>query len=301
MLARLDGLAPRGRAAVLLAAVLWSTGGLANKALPIGGLAIVGGRALVTVAFYALLLRPDLRRARLTSAVPYAAMLLTYVTATKLTTAANAIVLQYSGTAWLMVLGPWFLREPLRRGDLLAALACLAGVALCAFDVGAGTSAAGSSLRETAALGNGLAVASGVFYAFAVLAMRRDTLEGREVASTTLGNLLAAAVALPLAATPGEAYLEGPVIGGLLWLGVGQIGIAYLLFQRGMRTVPAATAALLVLIEPVLSPVWTWLGTGEAPGAGTLAGSAVVIGVLAVREGHALRAAARGAAGTGAA
>ncbi len=285
MLARLDDLVPRGRSAVLLAAVLWSTGGLAIKALPLSGLAIVGARALVTVAFYVVARQPDLRRARLTSAIPYAAMVLTYVTATKLTTAANAIVLQYSGTAWLIVLGPWFLREPLRRGDLLAALACLGGVALCALDVGAPE----GPLRDTAALGNALALASGVFYAFAVLAMRRDTLEGREVASTTLGNLLAALVALPLAATPLGDFLHGPVLGGLLWLGVVQIGIAYLLCQRGMRTVPAATAALLVLVEPVLSPLWAWWGTGEAPGPWTLAGGAVVVGVLAAREWRGLR------------
>jgi DME family drug/metabolite transporter len=288
VLARFDPFVPTGRAAVLLAAVVWSTGGLAIKALPLSGLAIVGARALVTVAFYALVCRPDLRRARLSSALPYAAMLLTYVTATKLTTAANAIVLQYSGTAWLIVLTPWFLREPLRRGDLLAALACLGGVGLCALDVGAPE----GPLRETAALGNALALASGIFYAFAVLAMRRDLQEGREVASTTLGNLLAALVALPLAATPLGDFLHGPVVGGLLWLGVVQIGIAYLLFQRGMRTVSAATAALLVLIEPVLSPLWAWWGTGEAPGPWTLAGGGVVVGVLAAREWRGMRSAA---------
>jgi drug/metabolite transporter (DMT)-like permease len=279
---------PSGRLAILLAAILWSSGGLFIKAAPLDGLQVVAGRAIVTVLFQLAVLRPDLRRARWASAVPYACMLVTYVTATKLTTAANAIVLQYSGTAWLLLLAPRVLGEPVRRADLGVVALCLVGMGLCALD-----SPSGATLAETAWLGNLLATASGGFYAIAILGMRRDTLEGRETASTTLGNALAAGFAVALAPVlgtgPWSRALEPVALGALLWLGVVQIGVAYLLFQRGLRTTPAATAALLVLVEPVLSPAWVWLGTGEAPGAWTLAGGAVVLGAIAAREVRGLR------------
>jgi drug/metabolite transporter (DMT)-like permease len=184
------------------------------------------------------------------------------------------------------------LGEPVRRADLGVVALCLLGMGLCALD-----SPAAPALAETAWLGNLLAATSGVFYAIAILGMRRDTLEGRETASTTLGNALAAMAAVALAPVLGTGawsrVLEPVALGALLWLGVVQIGIAYLLFQRGLRTTPAATAALLVLIEPVLSPAWVWLGTGEAPGAWSLAGGAVVLGALAARELRALPAPAQ--------
>ena len=272
--------APEGRAAILLAALLWSSGALFIKGAPLEGLEVVGGRAVVTVIFQLLVLRPDLRRARWTSALPYAAMMVTYVTATKLTSAANAILLQYSGTAWVLLLGPRLLGEPLARRDLAVAGVCLLGMGLCLRD----SPAPEAGLAETAGTGNLLALASGVFYALTLLSMRRDSVEGTATASTTLGNLLAAGGALALAKAPASAYFTPLALGALLWLGVVQIGIAYLLFQRGLRTVPAATAGLLVLLEPVLSPLWVWWGRGEAPGAWTVAGGALIVLALGARE-----------------
>ncbi len=266
--------APDGAAAVLLAALLWSSGGLFIKLAPGGGLLVAGGRALVTGIFYLAVF--GLRgRPRLSSAVVYAAMILTFVTATKLTTAASAILLQYTGTAWVLVLGPLLLRERVRRADVATVAACLVGVGLCILDAGSS-----SALAATAPLGSLLGAVSGVFFALTIVAMRRDTLEGDPLASTTAGNLLAAAIALPLAHDELPRLLDPVGLGTLLWLGVVQMGIAYVLFQRGLRTVPATRAGLLALLEPGLSPLWVWLGTGERPGPWTLAGGAVVLGAL---------------------
>lgn len=245
----------------------------------------------MTALFYAFVLwpltparSPDLRAARWTSAVPYAAMMITYVTATKLTTAANAILLQYSGTAWVLLLGPRLLGEPLQRRDLVVAGVCLLGMGLCLQDGGTPD----PSLAATSSWGDLLAVASGGFYAATLLTMRRDAVAGTSTASTLLGNLLAAPVAFGLAAAfdglDMAAFLDPGAIGALLWLGVVQIGVAYLLFQRGLRTVPAATAGLLVLIEPVLSPLWVWIGRGEAAGPWTIGGGALIVTALAARE-----------------
>lgn len=271
--------APDGAAAILLAALLWSSGGLFIKLAPGGGLLVAGGRALVTGIFY-LAVFGMRGRPRLSSAVVYAAMILTFVTATKLTTAASAILLQYTGTAWVLVLGPLLLCERVRRADVATVAACLVGVALCILD--AGTS---PELAATATLGNLLGAVSGVFFALTIVAMRRDTLDGEPagdpLASTTAGNFLAAAIALPLAHDELPRLLDPIGLGTLLWLGVVQMGVAYVLFQRGLRSVSASRAGLLALLEPALSPLWVWLGTGERPGPWTLAGGAIVMAALA--------------------
>lgn len=279
--------ASRGAAWVVLAAVLWSSGGLFIKWAPLPGLAVAGGRAAVTALFYLAVLRPDLRRASLTTALTYALMILSFVTATKLTTAASAIFLQYTGTAWVLVAGPRLLGEPLRRVDGVAAAAALLGMGLCLLD---GSQAGADSAQRWQ--GDVLGAISGVFFAGTVIAMRRDARPGAPYdaqASTTLGNLLAAALALPLSAEALGGALQPAAVGALLYLGVVQMGLAYLAFLKGLRVVPAATASLLALAEPALSPLWVLLGTGERPGAWTLAGGAVVLSALAGRAWWAAR------------
>lgn len=265
-----------GAPAVLLAALLWSSGGLFIKWAPLSGLAVAGARAVITAAFYFAVLRPNLRQASWRTALAYAGMILTFVTATKLTTAANAIFLQYTGTAWVLALGPRLLGEPLRRVDLVAVVLCLGGMALCVLDGFASGRLAGDALGAL----------SGLFFAATVVGMRSDARpgSGRDAnASTTLGNLLAAAVALPFVSGDLGAALEPRALGVLLYLGIVQMGIAYLVFLRGLRTMPAAAASLLAMLEPVFNPLWVFLGTGEQPGPWSLLGGGVVLGVLAGR------------------
>jgi DME family drug/metabolite transporter len=271
----------QGPLAILLAALLWSSGGLFIKVAPLPGLLVAGGRAVVTSVFYLALLRPDLRKARWSTALVYAGMILTFVTATKLTTAANAILLQYTGTAWVMALGPRLLGEPLRRVDIATVLACLGGMALCVLDH------AGTASAPRPILGNALAAVSGLFFAGTVLAMRRDARPDSPVdaqASTTLGNLVAVAIALPLAHQDLALLWNRDAMLVLLWLGVVQMGVAYLLFLRGVRTVPAATASLLALVEPAANPLWVFLGTGERPGVTSVLGGVIVLGALGLRS-----------------
>jgi drug/metabolite transporter (DMT)-like permease len=259
--------------AVAGAAILWSSGGLFIKLAPMPALAVACGRSLIAGVFYLVVLRPNLRLARWTTAAAYAGCIVTFVSATKLTTAANAIFLQYTGPAYVLMLSPWLLDEPLRPIDVACVVLSLAGMSL--FFVG--------KVEAGQTLGNVLGVVSGVFFALTIVLLRRDARGGRDDAlpSTTLGNLIAAAVTLPW------ALKALPISGGglvvLLYLGVIQLGVAYWLFVKGVRKVPAAEASLISMLEPVLNPVWVLIGTGERPGAWAIGGGAIVIGAVVLR------------------
>lgn len=266
----------RGAAlAVAGAAVLWSSGGLFIKLAPMPALAVACGRSLIAAVFYMIVLRPNLRAARWTTAAAYAGCIVTFVTATRLTTAANAIFLQYTGPAYVLLLSPWLLRESFRRIDGVCVALSLLGMSL--FFVG--------KVEAGQALGNGLGVVSGVFFALTVVLLRRDAKSGRDTAlpSTALGNLLAAAVTLPWALQSLPEMTSARGAGVLLYLGVVQLGVAYLLFIRGVRKVPAAEASLISMLEPVLNPIWVLIGTGERPGPWALLGGAIVIAAVVVR------------------
>src|SRR5204862_5238632 len=261
--------------AVVCAALLWSSGGLFIKIAPFGPLGVACGRALVTTLFYLLVLRPNLRGARISTGLVYAACIVTFVSATKLTTAANAIFLQYTGPAYVLLLSPFLLDEPFRPIDAVCVALSLAGMSL--FFVG--------KVEPGQAIGNVVAIASGVFFALAIVLLRRDAKGGTGDAlpSTTLGNLLAAALTAPWAwqAAPSMLSLQGVAV--LLYLGIVQLGLAYFLFTRGVRRVPAAEASLISMLEPVLTPVWVLIGFGERPGRWAIAGGAIVVAAVVVR------------------
>jgi drug/metabolite transporter (DMT)-like permease len=257
------------------AAILWSSGGLFIKLAPMPALAVACGRSLIAGLFYLALLRPNLRAARWTTALAYAACIVTFVSATKLTSAANAIFLQYTGPAYVLVLSPFLLDEPFRPIDAVCVALSLAGMSL--FFVG--------KVEAGQTVGNLLAIASGVFFALTVVLMRREAKggSGDALPSTALGNLIAAALTLPWALKAAPQVLTAQGAGVLLYLGIVQLGLAYFLFVRGVRRVPAAEASLISMLEPVLNPVWVLIGFGERPGRWALAGGAIVIAAVVVR------------------
>ena len=264
------------RRAVLLvaaAALLWSSGGLFIKLAPMPGLAVACGRAIVATLFYLAVLRPDLRKARFSTALAYAGCVVTFVTATKLTTAANAIFLQYTGPAYVLLLSPFLLDEPFRPIDAICVVLSLAGMSLFFID----------KLEAGQLAGNLIATLSGVFFALTVLLIRRDAKSGSGDAmpSTTLGNALAALGTAPFAGDLLHVSAIGVLV--LLYLGVMQLGVSYWMFARGVRQVPAAEASLISMLEPVCNPLWVLLGTGERPGPWSIAGGAIVLGAVALR------------------
>jgi drug/metabolite transporter, DME family len=264
--------ARRGALLVLGAALLWSTGGIGVKALPDPALKVAFFRSGFAALTLLLLLRPRFPSwtpAFAAALVCYAACLTTFVVATKWTTAANAIFLQYSGVVWVLLFSPVFLREPFRRRDAAAIAFALGGMAL--FFVG--------KFRAGGA-GDAMALLSGVFFAGLVLALRSERDGGAE-AAVTWGNVLACAALLPFVA--GDLALTARSAAILLFLGVFQLAGAYVLFVRGLRHVTATQASLLGMLEPIANPVWVFLFLGERPGIFALAGGAVVLAAIAWR------------------
>lgn len=266
------------RVKIAIAALLFSTGGAAIKAADLTGWQIASFRS--GVAALALLIAiPSARRGfgwktGLIGAA-YATTLVTFVLANRLTTSANAIYLQSTAPLYLLLLGPWLLKEPLRRRDLPVLGAVLLGLALVFLGQDAPSATAPHPLR-----GNFLALMSGLAYATLLVGLRwlgRDpTTEGHGVSAVILGNLIACIAVLPLAlpvsATPVPSW------GVILYLGVFQIGAAYLLVTSGLRRVPALEVSLLLLVETALNPVWSWMLLAEHPSWPAIAGGAVIIG-----------------------
>jgi len=256
----------KNRLLLLAAAALWSTAGAAIKSSGLDAFQLAGGRSLVAGAFLFLAVRsgrarPDRKVALV--AVAYAFTVVLFVIATKLTTAANAIFIQDSAPLWVLLLSPWLLSERPTRGELLAVPIFGVGLGLFFLD----------ELSPGQTAGNVVALGSGVAFALSMIGLR--SLRERGPAALVWGNFLAAAITLPL-------WSRGPVpttldLGLVLYLGVFQLGLAYLLFSRGVTGVPAIEASLLVLLEPVLNPIWTFAIAGERMGPWAIAGGAVVL------------------------
>lgn len=270
----------RARLALLGAAVLFSTGGAVIKAVSVDAWAVAGLRSAVAALLLGLL-RPRAWRPGpwLGVAVPYAATLVLFVAATKRTTAAEAIFLQSTAPFYVLLLAPWWLREPVRRHDVLALLLMAAGLALLL--------SAQAPPQRTAPDPTGgkvLGVASGLAWALTLLGLRATARHGaaEPLGPVVWGNALAFAACLPML-TPWPA-LSAQDVAGLLYLGAVQVGLAYVLLLRGLRGVPAPQASLVLLAEPALNPLWAGLVHGEWPpllawvgGGFVLAGAAVQV------------------------
>jgi drug/metabolite transporter (DMT)-like permease len=271
------------RLQVLAAAVLFSTGGAGIKAEAFTGLQVSALRSGIAAIVLLLLLRGRLVLSgpMLGTGVVYAATLTLFVLSTKLTTAANAIFLQATAPLYLLVLGPLILHERFRLRDLAFLAAVAMGLVLCV--VGRPPA---SSTAPDPATGNLLAVLCSVAWAFTLLGLRylqrREDQPGVGMTAVAVGNLLASLAALPFAwPLPAAAPLEWATI---VYLGVCQIGLAYVFLTAAMRVLPALEVSLLLLIEPVLNPAWTWLIRGEHPGAWTIVGGVVIIAATAIKS-----------------
>lgn len=284
-----DGLERQGRArvAALLAAVLFSTGGVVLKAGAFNSLQLSGFRSALAVAALAIWARGRIRvsPAILAAAVAYAATLTLFVSATRLTTAAAAIFLQSTAPLFLAVLGPLWLHEALRREDRFPLALVLAGLTGCLFGYPPATATAPNPV-----LGNILGMTSGLTWACTLAGLRAATVRhgsSAAVSAIVLGNGIAAVAALPFA-FPLPLSLTSADLLVLVYLGLVQVALAYVLLSVAVRHLPALDVSLLLLIEPVLNPVWTWWFRGEAPGAWVIAGGACIVlaaGVRALRPG----------------
>jgi DME family drug/metabolite transporter len=282
----------RNRLLLVAAALLFSTGGAAIKAATLTSWQVASFRS--AVAALALLAGvPEARRGwswrMMPVAAAYAATLVMFVLATRLTTAANAIFLQSTAPLYVLLLAPWLLREPVRRRDLVYFMAVAAGMALFFL----GTEQARATAPDPAR-GNLIAAGSGLAWALTVTGLRwlgRSGEGNSAMATVAAGNLVAFLVALPMA-VPVTAAAGGANLLVILYLGVIQIGLAYVCVTRAIRHVPAFEATTILLLEPVMNPIWAWLVHGEKPGPWALAGGAIIlsatlVNTLALESKHA--------------
>jgi drug/metabolite transporter (DMT)-like permease len=265
------------RAVLLLvgAALCWSLAGVLIKyvATTWPGLAVASGRGFIAAIFLLLTnrgLRFHFSRDQIIGAIGYAACTITFCTATTLTSAANAILLQYTAPVWVAILGAWFLGERATRADWLTIVVALGGMALFFKE----------SLVVGHLAGDVLSVISGVCFAAMTIALRRQK-DGSPVESVILGNVLAFLVGLPW-------IVKSPLLppsgwAALLVLGVVQLGVSYWLYVRAIRHVTALEAVLIPVIEPVLNPLWVLIFMQEKPSGWALVGGAIVLSAVTLR------------------
>lgn len=265
---------------LLLAALCWSLGGVLLKSVNWPPLAVGGGRGLVAALF---LLAVTWRKQPfrwgwlpVATAVAYTACTMLFAAANKLTTAANAILLQYTAPAYVALLGAWLLKERPTRVDWATIGVVFVGLAIFLYD----------GLRLNDLAGIALAIASGVAFALMIVLLRLQK-DDVPLGSIILGNLFAFLVGLPaIVAAPA---LDTRSVVALLLLGTVQLGLAYLIYARAIKHVTALEAVIIPVIEPILNPLWVMLVLGEKPSPLALLGGAIVLGAVTWRAMSSIR------------
>jgi DME family drug/metabolite transporter len=270
----------RGMLAAAAAAILFSTGGAAIKMAAFSGMQVASLRSGIATFALFLWVRGRIVGGWRTLAVAtvYAGTLTLFVTSTKLTTAANAIFLQSTAPLYIVFLAPLVLGERFRRRDLLFMTAFAAGLALCF---------AGRPLPSVTApdpaTGNVLGVLCSVTWGLTLIGLRWAERHDPRIglSAVVVGNAMAFLIGAPfLLPLPAASAGEWAT---LVYLGVVQIGAAYIFLTRAVAALPALDVSLLLLLEPVLNPIWTWLLRGETPGGSALVGGAIILMATALR------------------
>lgn len=276
-----DPLHRQGLLALLLTAILWSSGGLLIKSIPLPALTIAGGRSAIAAIVMLLWLRkpkPIWTVAQWGSIISYTLTVILFVMATKLTTAANAIFLQYTAPIWVALFSTFITKEKLTRTDLITVFVVMAGMSVFFFD----------KMEGGQLTGNLIALASG--FAFAGVAMFMRAQKGESTTeSILLGNILAfvvcAIIEVPGAISPFSSFAISPFsLFALLLMGVFQLGVSYILYSWAMKHVTAIEAILITTLEPILNPIWVALVIGEVPSTLAIVGGLIVVAGVVARN-----------------
>jgi drug/metabolite transporter (DMT)-like permease len=261
-----------GIPALVMAALCWSLGGALIKLVDLPPMVVAGWRSLIAGVFIMCIRgAPGFPRDRVrwAAAASYALCVILFVVATKMTTAANAILLQFTAPIYVALLAPVLLKEPTSRLDWAAIVVVMSGIGLFFID----------RLTVENILGNIAGLASGLFYALTLLSFRLQ--RGNKPYFTVIqGNFLAALLCLPwmLLTLPSAGDIPG-----LLMLGIFQLAFGYYLYSWAAQYVGAVTAILVTVLEPLLNPMWTYLAVGELPGRYSIMGGVIVLGAVIAR------------------
>lgn len=256
-----------------LTAVLWSIGGLLIKKINAHPLAIAGIRSAISgvlILIYVGKPRFNWSFPQIAAAVVYSVTVITFVAANKYTTAANAILLQYTAPIYVALLGGWLLKEKTELIDWATVAVVIGGMLL--FFIG--------NLDTGGVLGNVFGIISGMGFGLFPIFMRMQK-DGSPVESVLLGNFITAVVGIPF------LFRAVPDSTGWLFLallGIVQLGIPYILFSIAIKNATALEACLITVIEPILNPIWVYLLLGETPGIFSLIGGMIVLTAIIIRS-----------------
>jgi drug/metabolite transporter (DMT)-like permease len=258
---------------LFITAVLWSLAGLLIKYIDWNPMAITGARSIIaTVIIYPIFIRKKKfkwSKPLFLGALAYSATVITFVLANKLTTAANAILLQYTAPVYVALFSYWLLKEKILPMDWLSLAFIIGGMVLFFFD----------DLSTGNMLGNILGIISGAAFGFTAIFMRMQK-NASPIESIFAGNIITALIGIPFMFGPGPD-LRGWT--ALLILGVVQLTIPYILFSLAIRHVSALEALLVPIIEPILNPIWVFIFLSEVPGRWALMGGAIVLASVIAR------------------
>lgn len=257
---------------LIITAVLWSLGGVLIKSVKWNPIAIAGARSAIS----SLLILAYIRKPKFTwssdqilASIFYAGTVILFVSANKLTTAANAILLQYGAPIYVAILGSIILKEKTTIADWITIAVVIFGMFLFFLD----------ELQPGNLFGNIVAILSGIAFALYIIFMRKQKDES-PIESTLLGNILTAIIGLPfmLSSSPtGSSWI------GIVLLGTVQLGLSYILYSIAIKEVTALEAILIPIIEPILNPIWVFLVMREAPGRWAFIGGAIILVSVTLR------------------
>ncbi len=260
----------KGTIAMIATALLWSIGGIFIKLVPWNPLAIAGLRGVLGgLVMYAYLrtqgIKPVFNKDTVKIAVALAGVCSTFVAANKLTTSANAIVIQYCAPVYVLLYIAFVQKKKLRPFDIAVVPVTILGVSLCFVgQIGKGHVA-----------GDIVAVISGLFFA-AMFITSENVSQQTRASGIMQGQFLTALIGLPVLFATRPAFTTQAVV-GILILGIFQIGLAYVLYSIAVKNAPLLTCSLLAVLEPLLNPVWVFLFAGENPGSWSIVGGVVVV------------------------
>ena len=259
----------KGPLNMVAASVCWSLGGLCIRFIPWGAMSIIGLRALLAAGVFIVWRRSmkvEFTRGNIMAALCLSATTMLFVFANQMTTAAAAILLQFTAPAFIILIRLVFYKARPKAHELIAVALTICGMLLFFAE----------QMEPGNLLGNLLAVASGLSFAGVFVCNKRpDTKPGQAM---LLGFLINAVIGTPFAFFDATA---DPVAWGFIFvMGIVQVGLAYVFFTAGIQSTPALLACLITALEPVLNPVWVALAFGEVPGPFALAGGVVIIGTV---------------------
>ncbi len=261
----------QGNLYILAAAALWSTGGLVMKTVPFNGVVINFFRSVFAFLFFAVMrksLRVKINKTVILGAICYCASTTLYACSNKMTTAANAIVLQYTAPLFVLLMQCVIDRVKPKKREVLVLAAAFAGMVLFFCD----------QLDPGKMIGNLLGVASGVFFAGMFIVNRMPGASNAD--SNMLGFLMTIVIAAPFVAAA-DLHFTPQITAAIVFLGTIQIGMAYYMFSKGVDLTPPVNASLICLLEAVLNPIWVFLVLGEKPGIFALIGGVLIVGAIA--------------------